>query len=142
VAAGVDVRDDLAAAWTRGQPELIERMIANLVENGIRHNVAGGYLNVSTGARAGRAWVVVSNGGPRIDPRVAASLVEPFRRLGRDGRGFGLGLSIVRSVAVAHGGVVSVLAPETGGLEVKVDLPAAQPANVVLARSSSTLTGS
>jgi signal transduction histidine kinase len=142
VQAAVEVRDDLAPAWTRGQPELIERMIANLLENGIRHNVRGGYLNVATGARAGRTWVVVSNGGPRIDPEAAVSLVEPFRRLGRDGGGFGLGLSIVRSVAVAHGGWVTVVAPEAGGLEVRVELPAAQPANVVLARSSDALTRS
>jgi signal transduction histidine kinase len=138
----VEVRDDLAPAWTRGQPELIERMIANLLENGIRHNVRGGFLNVSTGTRADRTWVVVANGGPRIDPEDAASLVEPFRRLGRDGGGFGLGLSIVRSVALAHGGWVTVVAPERGGLEVRVELPAAQPANVVLGRTSGALTGS
>ena len=60
--AHVEIQDDLEPAWTRGQAELIERMIANLLENGIRHNVRGGYLNVSTGTRAGRTWVVVANG--------------------------------------------------------------------------------
>jgi signal transduction histidine kinase len=139
VQAQVRVRDDLAPAWTRGQPELIERMIANLLENGIRHNVPGGYLDVTTGAQGDRTWVVVSNGGPRIDPHDAAGLVEPFRRLGRNGGGFGLGLSIVRSVAVAHGGTVTLRAPETGGLEVRVELPSS---NVVLAQRPGVLTGS
>jgi signal transduction histidine kinase len=144
VQAGVRVRDALAPAWTLGQPDLVERMIANLLENGIRHNVRGGYLDVSTAVRAGRARVVVSNGGPVIDPAEAAALTEPFRRLARDGGGFGLGLSIVRSVAEAHGGTVAVRAPAAGGLEVTVELPAlpGPPANVAVAQTPGVLTGS
>jgi signal transduction histidine kinase len=142
VHAGVEVHDDLEPAWTRGQPELIERMIANLLENGIRHNVPGGYLNVSTRVREGRVRVVVANGGARIDQADAEALTEPFRRLGRNGSGFGLGLSIVRSVAAVHGGTITLRAPETGGLEVTVELPASQAANVALPQRSSALTGS
>jgi signal transduction histidine kinase len=143
VQASVRVHDDLAPAWTRGQTDLIERMIGNLLENGIRHNVTGGFLEVSTRVRDGRARLVVSNGGPRIDPADAAELTEPFRRLGRGGGGFGLGLSIVRSVAEAHGGWVTLRAPSDGGLEVTVELPALpQPANVSVAQRSGVLTGS
>ncbi len=143
VQAGVRMRDALAPAWTSGQPELIERMIANLLENGIRHNVPDGYLNVSTTTRGGRAVLVVANGGPVIDPAQAATLTEPFRRLSRDGGGFGLGLSIVRSVIEAHGGTVTVSAPEAGGLEVTVDLPALSvPGNVALSQRSGALTRS
>jgi signal transduction histidine kinase len=143
VQSQVRVRDDLAPAWTRGQPELIERMIANLLENGLRHNIVGGYLEVSTRVRGRRASLVVRNGGPRIDAAEAAALTEPFRRLGRGDGGFGLGLSIVRSVAEAHGGSVALRAPEGGGLEVTVELPALpDPANVAVAPRPGALTGS
>jgi signal transduction histidine kinase len=98
-------------------------MIANLVENGIRYNEPGGFLDVATGVRSGRVWLSVSNGGPRIDPAEARTLLEPFRRLNRSRGGFGLGLSIVRTVAEAHGGQVEIVAPERGGLEVTIELP-------------------
>jgi signal transduction histidine kinase len=122
--AGVQMIPKLEPAWTRGSQPLIERMIANLVDNGIRYNVPGGQLRVTTSST--RAWtrVVVSNGGPRIDPEDARTLTEPFRRLDRGNGGFGLGLSIVRSVVEAHRGTVVVIAPPTGGLEIRVELPA------------------
>jgi signal transduction histidine kinase len=90
-------------------------------------------------------WAVLelANGGPRIDPDDVAGLAEPFRRLHRSGEGFGLGLSIVRSIAEAHGGTAMLSAPETGGLRVCVSLPAGEaPPSVVLARSSAALTRS
>jgi signal transduction histidine kinase len=122
--AGVEVIPSLSPAWTRGSQPLIERMIANLLDNGIRHNVSGGHLHVCTSVSHGRARLVVSNGGLRIDPADAQTLTEPFRRLDRGSGGFGLGLSIVRSVAEAHHGTVEVLAPAGGGLEVEIELPA------------------
>ncbi len=122
--ARVEVQDELAPAWSRGDPALLERMIANLIDNGIRHNEPGGWLRVSTRAVAGRVRVIVANGGPRIDPDVAATLTEPFRRLERGGGGFGLGLSIVRSVVDAHGGTLDVSARAEGGLVVRIELPA------------------
>jgi signal transduction histidine kinase len=140
--ARVDVRDDLEPAWTRGDPALLERMIANLVDNGIRHNEPGGFLAVSTRVRDGRVVLNVANGGVRIDPAAAERLTEPFRRLtDRTVGGFGLGLSIVRSVAHAHGGTATVTAPESGGLEVRVELAALPtPANIVVSRISNALT--
>jgi len=128
--ADVDVRDDLEPAWTRGEPALLERMIANLVDNGIRHNRPGGFLTVTTRSGGGRVLVTVANSGPRIDPADADRLTEPFRRLDRGGGGFGLGLSIVRSVVVAHGGTLQIEAPEAGGLVVRIDLPALPPVTV------------
>ncbi len=122
--ARVDVRDDLEPAWTAGDPTLLERMVANLIDNGIRHNSPGGFLEVSTRVGAGRVALRVANGGAPIDPRQAERLTEPFQRLGREEGGFGLGLSIVRTVAEAHGGLASVTVPPTGGLEVRVTLPA------------------
>jgi signal transduction histidine kinase len=122
--AGIEITLELAPARTVGDPRLLERLIANLLDNGIRHNVAGGFLSVSTGTENGRAYVNVSNGGPRIDPAAAQTLTEPFRRLDRSYDGFGLGLSIVRSVAEAHGGLTTLNAPEAGGLEIRIELPA------------------
>jgi signal transduction histidine kinase len=124
--AGVRVVDDLEPAWVRGEQGLLERMIANLLDNGIRHNEPGGFLEVSTRADAKVVRLVVRNGGARIDPQVAQTLTEPFRRLDRSYGGFGLGLSIVRSVAEVHSGTVQLRAPDSGGLEVRVELPAMQ----------------
>ncbi len=139
----IQVRDDLEPAWTHGDPALLERMIANLVDNGIRYNERGGFLAVSTRRRDGRVSLTVSNRGRRIDPADAETLTEPFRRLDRGNGGFGLGLSIVRSVAKAHHGTTTITAPENGGLVVRVELPAATPvATVMVGEESSALTRS
>jgi signal transduction histidine kinase len=122
--AQVQVHDALEPAWTSGDPTLLERMIANLVDNGIRHNERGGSLEVSTGVRGGRVSLVVTNGGAVIGQAEAQTLTEPFRRLDRGADGFGLGLSIVRSVVLAHDGSINIRAPRTGGLEIQVALPA------------------
>jgi signal transduction histidine kinase len=141
--AEVEVRDSLEPAWAHGEPGLFERLIANLLDNGIHHNEPGGVLEVSTRVSDGWAVLELANGGPRIDPDDVAGLAEPFRRLHRSGEGFGLGLSIVRSIAEAHGGTAMLSAPETGGLRVCVSLPAGEaPPSVVLARSSAALTRS
>jgi signal transduction histidine kinase len=142
--ADVEVRDDLVPAWTRGEPALLERMIANLVDNGIRHNRPGGYLRVSTRTVDGRVRLTVANGGPVIDPAEADKLTEPFWRLDRAGGGFGLGLSIVRSVVVAHGGTIELEAPASGGLEVRIELPALPRVSVTVVskRTASVLTQS
>jgi signal transduction histidine kinase len=126
-AAGIAIEDRLEPATVQGDPALLERMIANLVENGIRHNVAGGELLVQTAMVGGSAELLVANGGPVIDPGQASGLAEPFRRLSRTAGGFGLGLSIVRSVAEVHGGEIAITAPPTGGLEVRASLPSHEP---------------
>ena len=115
---------ELEPASTSGDSSLLERLIFNLIDNGIRHNVSGGRLTVSTTTRDHRAVLEVFNGGERIDPEQAPTLAEPFRRLDRSVDGFGLGLSIVRSVAEAHGGSMRLVAPDSGGLRVLVMLPA------------------
>jgi signal transduction histidine kinase len=102
-------------------------MVANLVENAVRHNQPPGWLEVATGISDGRAFVQVANGGRTIPTDQVEGLFEPFRRLnGRVAsavRGAGLGLSIVRSVARAHGGDAHARALPAGGLEVTVRLP-------------------
>lgn len=123
----VRVRLDLAPAAVSGERRLLERLAGNLIENGVRYNAPGGFVAVSTSrAEDGGAVLDVVNSGPVIDPAMAARLVEPFERGGRTGRGgAGLGLSIVRSVAEAHGGRLRLTPREEGGLAVRVTLPAA-----------------
>jgi signal transduction histidine kinase len=116
----------LEEAPVAGDEALLGRLVANLVENAVRHNRPGGHLEVATG-RNGRAFVRVANSGQEIPAGEVAGLFEPFRRLGgRAGggtAGTGLGLSIVRAVALAHGGEVGARARPGGGLEVLVQLP-------------------
>jgi signal transduction histidine kinase len=116
---------DLRSATVRGEPRLLERLAENLLENGVRYNAPGGFVAVETGARDGAALLRVVNSGPRVAPETAARLLEPFERGGRarDDRGAGLGLSIVRSVAEAHGGSVGLQPRSEGGLAVEVVLP-------------------
>jgi signal transduction histidine kinase len=121
--ARVAIDSELSPAPTSGDPNLLERLIFNLIDNGIRHNVPDGRLTVRTGTRDGGATLEVVNGGEPIDPGEAQLLAEPFRRIHRSVEGFGLGLSIVRSVAEAHGGTMTLSAPATGGLRVLVRLP-------------------
>jgi signal transduction histidine kinase len=120
------VEADLAPAPTVGDGALLERLVANLVQNAIRHNVPGGWLAVSTEAHDGRAVVVVANGGATIEPAELAKLTMPFRRRGvqRTGGsvGSGLGLSIVDSVARAHDGELRLATPGEG-LIATVELP-------------------
>jgi signal transduction histidine kinase len=109
---GITVQTELRDAPLTGDPALIERLVANLVENAIRHNVMAGQVRVTT--RAG--MVRVENTGPMIRPDDVRRLAEPFERLHRDssGPGAGLGLSIVRAVADAHGARLE-LEPRAGG---------------------------
>jgi signal transduction histidine kinase len=125
-AGGVRVRLDLEPAAVRGERRLLERLAANLIENGVRYNAPGGFVRVSTRVDAGGAVLDVENSGPVVSAEVASRLTEPFERGGRVGRsGSGLGLSIVRTVAEAHGGRLSLAPRVEGGLAVRVVLPVA-----------------
>ena len=131
-AAERDLRIDarLDPAPTTGNRVLLERLVANLIQNAVRHNHDGGWLRVETGydVELHRAWVRVRNGGDAIPADAVDGLFEPFRRAVPDrtgsARGMGLGLSIVRAVTITHGGRVRAVAPPEGGLDVAVSLPA------------------
>ncbi|HJY95052.1 MAG TPA: HAMP domain-containing sensor histidine kinase, partial [Streptosporangiaceae bacterium] len=121
----VTVQAVLAPAPAVGDPVLVERLVTNLIDNAVRHNVPDGWVQVATGTRAGMAFIDVANGGPLIPPELVPSLFEPFRRLSdRAGSpdGMGLGLSIVRSVALAHRGYATARPRPAGGLEITVSL--------------------
>jgi len=117
----------LESAHVRGDPELLDRMAFNLVDNALTHNVRHGWVEVRTSSAGGVATLHVANGGPVIPASVIPALFEPFRRHATDRtgvrRGNGLGLSIVSAIAVAHGGAVRAEPGVDGGLEVKVTLP-------------------
>ncbi|MBL7628536.1 sensor histidine kinase [Frankia nepalensis] len=129
--SGIVVRETTAEAPTSGDALLLERLVHNLVENGVRHNIgAGGEVWVASRARDdGLVEVEVANTGPSVPPYEVPSLFEPFHRMATErlitAKGAGLGLSIVRSVAEAHGGAARARARDGGGLVVTVTLPAA-----------------
>ena len=122
--AQVQLHSSLDPAWVDGDPGLLERLLANLLDNALRYYEPGGAVSVITRAVCGTVRLVVANDGARLDPADVAGLTEPFRRLDRSVTGFGLGLSIVRSIAAAHRGTLTLAARERGGLEVTVELPA------------------
>ena len=117
----------LTSASIPGDPVLLERLAHNLVENAVRHNKSGGWLRVSTSTRDGAGVLTVTNSGPMIRAYEVTTMFEPFRRLDRErvngDRGFGLGLSIVRAIAHAHGGEVTAEPRAEGGLTVTVTVP-------------------
>ena len=123
---GVSIETDIEPAVTVGDPRLLERLIGNLVENAIRHNVPNGWLRVTTGQTAERVWLHVANGGAVIASADVEALFEPFRRGGRvrtATRGAGLGLAIVRLIVDAHHGKLQAAAPPFGGLAIRIELP-------------------
>ncbi|MBN9103255.1 MULTISPECIES: HAMP domain-containing sensor histidine kinase [unclassified Pseudonocardia] len=128
---GLRVQVRTAPATVRGDPVLLERVAGNLLENAVRHNVGGGWVEVSTSACDGSAVLCVASSGPEIPAEKVAELFEPFRRgpVERTGavRGSGLGLSIVRAVVAAHGGTAAAEPVPGGGLAVTVRLPDAGP---------------
>ncbi|MEU0533599.1 sensor histidine kinase [Amycolatopsis tolypomycina] len=124
--APASAEQSLAEATTIGDALLLERLAHNLVENATRHNVPDGWVRVTTRSVPGGVELEVANSGPVIPQEEVPALFDPFHRRARvAAEGAGLGLSIVRSVAHAHGGEVVARARETGGLVVVVSLPAA-----------------
>jgi signal transduction histidine kinase len=129
------VRADLQPAPVRGEPVLLERMCGNLVDNAVRHNHAGGHIEIATGIEGGRAFLRIGNSGSRIAAETVDQLREPFVR--GDGarihtdRGTGLGLSIVDAVVAAHRGEMVIAARPAGGLDITVHLPAEAQATYV-----------
>jgi len=114
----------LDPAPTTGDPALIRRLIANLVENAIDHNIDGGRVEIRTEAAGDYVLIAVTNTGPTIAAHQVDRLFEPFQRLGGtrgiDDGHHGLGLSIVRAIAVAHHAELTAAPHAGGGLVVTV----------------------
>jgi signal transduction histidine kinase len=129
-ARNLTVSDSTApgGAWVRGSQALLARLVENVLDNAICHNEDGGWVRITAATEAGRARLVVENGGQVLDQRQVDELSQPFRRLEADrigtDEGSGLGLSIVAAIAEAHDGRLDLQARPGGGLRVCVDLPA------------------
>jgi signal transduction histidine kinase len=123
---GLRLELTLRPARVLGDRELLRAMVANLIDNAVRHNAAGGWIEIVAASAGDQTMLEISNSGAVIAAEEAISLTEPFRRLGtaRTGDGLGLGLSIAASVAHAHGGRLAIQPLEGGGLQVSVALPA------------------
>jgi Signal transduction histidine kinase len=123
---GLRVETQLRSARSVGDRPLLERLVMNLIDNAVRHNVTGGGLTVCTAVRDSRAELVVENSGAVIAPESVPALFEPFARLGGRARtgeaGLGLGLAIARAVADAHGAELVATALPSGGLRVELRL--------------------
>jgi signal transduction histidine kinase len=124
---GLHVNATLASAPVAGDPRLVERLVANLLDNALRYNVAGGHIEIASVTEHGRGALTVSNTGPLVPAQALKRLFQPFQRLGPDraagGEGHGLGLSIVQAIAVAHGAAIDARVRRDGGLAVAVCFP-------------------
>lgn len=124
-------RASLEPAITTGDPVLLERLIANLIDNAMRYNIPGGDVHITTSTVDGQPIVVVTNTGPIIVPETIGGLFEPFYRQNNrtTSDGYGLGLAIVASITAMHHGTVTAHPRPGGGLEVTVTMPSppAQP---------------
>jgi signal transduction histidine kinase len=121
---GIRVDTALASAPVSGDPRLVESLVANLVDNAIRHNAAGGWIVVATTTSAAGSSITVQNTGPVIPPDEVERLFQPFQQLGsqriRHTDGHGLGLAIVRAIAGAHRATLTPRARPEGGLDIEV----------------------
>ncbi len=110
-----------------GDPHLAERLVTNLVDNAIRHNLPAGRIDITTTGMGDRAVLSVANSGHTIRPSEVDRILGPFQRLGADrtnpGDGHGLGLSIVAAIATAHHATLHMRAQPTGGLHIEVHFP-------------------
>ncbi|MEV7171065.1 HAMP domain-containing sensor histidine kinase [Streptomyces sp. NPDC093224] len=115
-----------------GSPELLFRMVTNLVQNAVVHNLpADGTVTVRTAVDGGTSVLRVENTGPAVPAGLVPTLTEPFQRATERVRtdehvGAGLGLAIVHSIVRAHGGTLGLVSRPDGGLRVTVALPAPQ----------------
>ena len=124
-ATGITTITTLGEAPVTGDGVLLERLVANLLDNAERYNIAGGTVAISTATDNGVSVVRVVNTGRVVPPDQVERLFLPFTRLDDRTRhdGFGLGLALVSSIAAAHHGTVHATAVPAGGLDITVRLP-------------------
>jgi len=125
---GLTVNVRLGRALTTGDPELIERLLDNLLVNAVRHNTVGGWIEVTAGRTGRQVLFTIENTGHTIPSDELTGLFEPFQQLSsqntRSAGGLGLGLAVVKAVADAHGAQINARARPSGGLRVEVAFPA------------------
>ncbi len=127
---GRDVTVDVSATVPpiTTDPALLERAVANLVDNGLQHAEGKG-LRIEAGPVAGRVDIRVIDRGPGIPRGARNQVFQPFSRLGPDGqRGAGLGLSVARGFVDAVGAELDVEDTPGGGCTMVIRIPVAEPA--------------
>ncbi|MFZ0042701.1 MAG: HAMP domain-containing sensor histidine kinase [Solirubrobacteraceae bacterium] len=121
---GIQIGATFESAIAIGDPRLVASLVANLLDNAIRHNVVDGAVEISTTTTANGAQLSLSNTGPVIPSVEVQRLFEPFQRLGdqRVGAsdGHGLGLAIVKAISTAHGAILTAHPRPQGGLDVQI----------------------
>ncbi len=124
---GLDVHTTLTTAPTAGDPRLIERLITNLLDNAIRHNIHQGHVEITTGIRHQEAFLTITNSGPAVPSEEIPRLLQPFQRLHgtrtTHNNGNGLGLSIVQAITAAHHAELQAQARPDGGLTIEITFP-------------------
>ncbi len=122
---------ELAQAHVVGSPELLARVVANLLANAHRHAGEANRVNLSAACTSGRVSVSVDDDGPGIPPAERERVFERFHRIdsarSRDAGGSGLGLAIAREIVAAHGGRIWIEDSPLGGARVAFELPAFTP---------------
>jgi signal transduction histidine kinase len=121
---GVRIEATFDEAHAVGDASLVESLVANLLDNAIRHNVTGGAVAISSRTTAAGTRLSVGNTGAIVPSGDVERLFGPFQRLG-DQRvgpttGHGLGLAIVHAIATAHGAILTARPRPQGGLDVQV----------------------
>ncbi|MGZ4185613.1 MAG: sensor histidine kinase [Solirubrobacteraceae bacterium] len=126
-ARGLELDASVAPVVVAGDRRLIERLVSNLLDNAIRHNLAGGRIQVRVDTRAGAGVFAICNTGPLVASEHVPRLLAPFQHLAPDRvgsrDGLGLGLSIVAAIATAHGATLDIRPGENGGLSVQARFP-------------------
>jgi signal transduction histidine kinase len=123
---GLHVQSAIQPAGLDGDPLLLQQLAANLIDNAIRHNLPGGDIQITTRTSQAGAILSVTSSGQVIPPAEIDRLFQPFQRLGpRSARrdGHGLGLSIVRAIAIAHAATITAQPRPGGGLAIDVTFP-------------------
>jgi signal transduction histidine kinase len=119
---GIQLIERLAPAPIAGDTRLVESLVANLIDNAIRHNHPNGSVEITTQTSAAHATLRVTNSGPVITDDQLQRLLQPFQRLSPDRNGhpdgYGLGLAIVNAVTQAHDATLTTRARPDGGLSV------------------------
>jgi len=129
---GLTIETSGDATPTTGSHALLLQMSTNLVHNAIVHNLPEqGSVWVTTNGHPKSVVLTVENTGEKLTPQLVATLAEPFqrgtKRIRTDHAGVGLGLAIIKSITQAHDGTLTLTPRASGGLRVRVQLPAAPP---------------
>jgi len=118
--------DHTAGHWVGGDPNLVRQLLANLIENSMRHTPVGSHIALELFAKREWIWLSVSDNGHGIPVEERERVFDRFYRLekSRTTSGSGLGLSLVRAIAELHGATIRLL-DNRPGLQVVIEFPKA-----------------